>query len=64
MATQRISTKVTRIIEVTAEEIERIILKHFTNGIGDVSFEVSSGGTFTGAMIVSTTEESNKTEEV
>ena len=64
MAKQRTSVKVTKVIEVSSEEIERIILKHYTNGIGDVFFEVSSGGTFKGAMIVSTTEESNKTDEV
>ena len=64
MAKQRTSVKVTRIIEVTAEEIERIILKHFTNGIGDVAFDVSSGGMFRGLVIHSTTEESNKTEDI
>ena len=64
MAKQRTSVKVTRIIEVTPEEIERIILKHYTNGIGDVSFEVSSSGRFWGLVIHSTTEESNKTEDI
>lgn len=64
MATQRTSVKVTRIIEVSAEEIERILLKHYTNGIGDVSFEVSSGSSFKGATIICTTEESNKTEKL
>ena len=64
MATQRTSVKVTRVIVVSNEEIERILLKHFTNGIGDITFDVSSGGYFQGATIISATEESNKTEEV
>ena len=64
MAKQRTSVKVTRIIEVTAEEIERIILEHYTNGKGDVTFDVSSGGMFRGLVIHSTTEELTKPEEV
>ena len=61
MATQRTSTKVTRIIEVTREEIEMILLRHFTNGIGEVHWEPSSDGYVHGIAIVSTTEEGNKT---
>ena len=64
MATQRTSVKVTKVIEVSREEIERIILKHFTNGIGDVSFDVSSDNYVNGITIVSSIEESNKTEDV
>jgi hypothetical protein len=59
MASQRTSVKVTRIIDVTAEEIE-----HFTNGIGAVNFELSSGPFLRGATIIATTEESNKTVEI
>jgi hypothetical protein len=64
MATQRTSVKVTKVIEISTEEIERILLKHFTDGIGDVTFDISSGGFFKGAMIVSAVEESNKTVEL
>ena len=64
MATQRTSVKVTRIIEVDSEYIALIILKHFTNGIGDVTYKVSSGGFFKGATIVCETEEPNKTEDI
>jgi hypothetical protein len=64
MATQRTSVKVTKVIEVTTEEIERILLKHYTNGIGDVTFDVSSGGYFKGATIVCEIEESNKTVDI
>lgn len=64
MATQRISTKVKRIIQVTPEEVERILLKHYTNGIGDVTFDISSGGFFKQAVIVSEIEEYNKSEEI
>ena len=61
MATQRTSTKVTRIIEVTREEIEMILLRHFTNGIGDVQWEASSDGYVHGITVIATTEEGNKT---
>lgn len=64
MARQRTSTKVTRIIDITPEEIEMILKRHFTNGIGDVEFVVTSGGGFDGAVLISTTEESNKTETI
>lgn len=64
MATQRTSTKVKRIIQVSSEELERILLKHYTNGIGDVTFDISSGGYFREAVIVCEIEESNKTEEI
>jgi hypothetical protein len=64
MASQRTSVKVTRIIDVTAEEIELILLRHFTNGIGAVNFELSSGPFLRGATIIATTEESNKTVEI
>jgi hypothetical protein len=61
MAKQRTSVKVTRIIDVTREEIEMILLRHFTNGIGDVDFSAIS---FCGATIIVTTEEGNKTEDI
>ena len=64
MATQRTSVKVKRIIQVTPEEVERILLKHFTNGIGDVDFDISAGGMFRQAVITSEIEESNKTVEI
>lgn len=64
MATQRTSVKVTKIIEVSAEELEQIILRHYTNGIGSVTFDVTSGGYFTGVTVISETEESNKTEKI
>ena len=64
MATQRISTKVTRIIEITTEEIEMVLKKYYTNGIGDVEFEVTSGGYFKGATLVCTTEEANSSETI
>lgn len=64
MAQQRTSVKVTKVIDVTAEEIELILLRHFTNGIGSVNFELSSGPFLRGATIISTVEESNKTENI
>ena len=64
MATVRTSVKVAKVIEVDAEEIERILLKHYTNGIGNVKFEITSYGSFEGATIVSEIEESNKTENI
>ena len=62
MATQRTSTKVTRTIEVPAEELEQLILRHFTNGIGTVKFRTSVGGYFDGVTIIATTEVGNKTD--
>ena len=64
MATQRTSVKVTKVIEISNEEIERILLKHYADGIGDVTFDISSSGYFKGAVIVSAIEESNKTIEL